>query len=278
MELHRFERLIFLLDMLKAGFVALFHPSQWPDPNESSFLTSGRVQKGVMVQGPDGIFRGSLPRHVNSVAADLKFASPMGRFVFAQCFTTSEETERLWLAARTDARVRWSVDATKYLTAAKKAAGKHMLSLLKVDYRRQPTVEAIHRQYADKYGRAFSMQHFDSWASDVLIPLSTKRDNFSDEHEHRLVLISTDLVHASKDQNHPPALSLFQEKERVTLNLPLVELVTNVLLPPDTTGTEVAIIEAQLRNTGHEGAVTRSLLYEAPDFDEVVSEKPISKA
>jgi hypothetical protein len=45
MHLHRFEKLVHFVDMVKSGYVSLAHPSQWKDRYESTFLNSGHFRQ-----------------------------------------------------------------------------------------------------------------------------------------------------------------------------------------------------------------------------------------
>ena len=103
--IYRFERLDFLIAMLRSGCVSFSHPSKWEDPYEFTFLTAGRVVvRGALVQDSDGKYRGNLPRRPDSVVANMTMTNAFGRFVFAQCFTEVPESERLWLWAKSDGR------------------------------------------------------------------------------------------------------------------------------------------------------------------------------
>jgi len=58
-----------------------------------------------------------------------------------------------------------------------------------VKYLSENEVISIQKAYVEKYGAAYGP--FEEWSRDVLVPLSTKRDRFSDEREQRLILIDT---------------------------------------------------------------------------------------
>jgi hypothetical protein len=106
-----------------------------------------------------------------------------------------------------------------------------------------------------------------AWRQEV-VPFATKRSEFSDEREHRIILIDTDLLYG---------LGNSQAKERFTLNLPFKDLVRDVLLSPSTTSGEAARIEASLHESGFRGRVARSNLYSVPNHD-FVMEKPITES
>jgi len=92
MQLYRFERPDYFVDMLRTGTVSLAHPSMWRDPYESTFLTSGRVVLHAMVQGPDGRWYSGLPRKPDSATSHMKVTGAMGYFLFEQCFTECPES------------------------------------------------------------------------------------------------------------------------------------------------------------------------------------------
>ncbi len=274
MLLYRFERLDFLSSMLRSGSVSLSHPSKWADPYEFSFLTAGRVVvRGALVQGPDGMYRGNLPRRQDSVVANMTMSNPFGRFVFAQCFTEVPETERLWLWAQSDDRIRWCVDAHEYLVAARQAAGEHTVTIEEVNYLPANAVDEVHQEFVQKYGGGVGMNVFEQWSHDVKVPLRTKRKEFADEHEHRVILIDTTWMRIPKGPGSPPP-PLIVEKDRFPLAIPMQNFIREVCLHPNASQTEIDEVTSQLRATGYRGSIIKSNLYKAPVLSKFV-DRPI---
>jgi len=260
--------------MLRSGCVSLSHPSKWADPYEFAFLTAGRVVvRGALVQGPDGRYRGNLPRRPDSVVANMTMSNPLGRFVFAQCFTEVSESERLWLWAKSDDRIRWCVDADEYLAAARQAAGKHTVTIEGVNYLPVNAVDGVHQEFVQKYGGGVGMKVFEQWSHDVKVPLRTKRNEFEDEHEHRVILIDTMWMRVPDGPGSPPP-PLIPQKDRFPLVFPMQNLVREVCLHPNASQKEIDEVTSQLRAAGYRGSITKSSLYKAPVLSRFV-DRPI---
>jgi hypothetical protein len=274
-QLYRFEPLERMEDMFRASNVSLAHPSQWPDRYESEFLMHGRRSLHAFAEAADARFyprRHPLVPGANT--AHLTMTNPFGRLVFAQCFTTCEETERMWLAARPDPQrgskwaVRWSIDSERYLAALHRSAESHESSLVKVRYRPDEIVAGLRREFVERYGRPMSLSGFGSWARAARGALSIKRNRFKDERERRIILIDKTPVQR-RDPMTPAPFPIV--RERIRLDLAITVLVNEVLLPPDMDSSEVLRTYDRLRAAGFKGLVRRSNLYEAPDFNIVVA-------
>jgi len=137
-----------------------------------------------------------------------------------------------------------------------------------VSYRPQAAVDEIHRAYVQKYGCIVKRAAFESWCGDVVLPLLTKRAEFSDEHEHRLILV--DMASLQLPMSTRPRI-----RDRLAITMPIRDLVSDVLLNPLTTDAEAESIETCLREAGLRGTVNRSSLYARPNHDFIV-EKPIT--
>jgi hypothetical protein len=273
--LHRFEEPRWLFDSLSTGKLAFSHPKLWKDKYEYEFLTACKVVvKNALNQGPDGLFRGSIPPRLGVASANMGSTNAFGTFVFGQCFTSVPDTQRLWESNR--GRIRWTVDASEYITAIQNAAGQHTVTLEEVRYLPTDAVNEVHQKFVDKYGCATKLDAFEQWSFDVKEPLTTKRHSgFSDEHEYRLILIYTTLMHLPRNPGTPPPLALYQPKPRFVLSkLPMQDLIHERCLQPEATEAEVASVTIQLRALGYRGAVKKSNLYDGPVLSTFI-ERPI---
>lgn len=265
MRLYRFERLDHLLGMIRDGHVSFSHPSQWGDPYESSFLTAGHTVEHAMIKGPDGKYRGTLPRRTDSVTAHLTFTNPYGQFVFAQCFVAEmQDSERLWIAAQSDGRVRWSVDAEAYVLALRNACMDKDVELRSVTYLSTAEVTKVHQEFVMQYCRPGADRSFEVWSRNVIAPLTTKRAEFQDEHEHRVIVIDKAYHMRLKATRAPPPPPIPPRLSRLRVSVPLAPLLAEITLPPQLSDVKVNECANVLRAAGFHGLVSRSALYTPP--------------
>ena len=131
----------------------------------------------------------------------------------------------------------------------------------------------MHQEFVQRYGGSTKLKDFEQWMQDVKIPLKTKRKEFADEHEHRVILIDTTWIRVSEGPGCPPA-PLIPQKDRFPLALPMQNLVREVCLHPNTSQKEIDQVTTLLRSAGYLGTVTRSNLYRAPVLSRFV-DRPI---
>lgn len=261
MRLYRYEPLARLPKMFSTGQVAFAHPTQWPDPYESAFLQASKIRMHGAVLGPDGWFDTALPRTRGSATSHwISSPSYHGRKVFGQCFSGCKETERMWLAAAKDQRVRWSIDADVYLSALRAAAGSRLVQLATVRYHAEEVVQAVHKKFVEKYAGIMLASGFPLWCKDVIEPLTTKRLQFIDESEHRFIVIDTEC----EEEDQKPVL-----KALLFVKLPLLQLVQDITLAPTISPTDAVNAEKQLRDAGYTGVVEVSKLYAKPELDHI---------
>lgn len=260
--LHRFEQPARFVDMLAGGKIWLSSPSHWPDPYESAFLDAKLVRLHALVQQEDGRFYSGALRFRNSVTRHWISENCLRHRVFAMCFSAGSDSERMWIAARAENRLRWSIDPDRLMAAVGSSSAFAGLSLETVEYRSTEDVQAVHKAYSDKYaGVALKGGWWDLWRPDVLVPLRTKRLEFQDERERRLIILDNET-------------NVIRDRAGVEINVPLAEIINEVTLHPSATSDELQSMHRALSTAGYKGPVSRSSLYQRPIFDNVI-EKPI---
>ena len=265
MRLYRFERLDHLLEMIRKGEVSFSHPSQWDDPYEICFLTAGHTVEHALVKGADGTYRGKAPRRADSSTAHITYTNPYGQFVFAQCFVSDmQDSERLWLAAHSDGRVRWSINAEPYLLALRNASKEKDVVLKGITYRPTDEVTRIHQEFVLQYLQPGADRSFEAWTRNVIGPFTTKRSEFRDEHEYRVIVIDKAHHARLRETRTPPPPPMPPRLGHTKVSVPLAALLIEVTLPPQLEDVKVKECTANLRTAGFLGPVSQSSLYTPP--------------
>ena len=256
-RLYRFEKLEFLEKMLTESRIFASHPSQWPDPYESTFLVAKNIVR--MTVDSNGRVYSDPSKAPSPVGTRLyKMGTDLGAAVFGICFTTVAETERMWQSAWAQQRVCWEADSDELSTAIRTALHPSPVSLVDVTYKTTAEVDEIHRTYAEKYASTvLKARAQPTWFDDVTRALSTKREAFSDEREQRIVI-----SHSVRDEKGSRV-----KAERIPIRLDVKSLIRRVVLHPSSTDADVQSVRAQLASAGFVGEVSRSPLYKKPNFD-----------
>lgn len=266
--LYRYERLHQFVDMLKTNTIWLSTPAKWQDPYEKACLFAKISVLHGLVEIEDGCFFSSgVPRFPHSRTRHWSRENCLGHRIFSMCFTTTIDSERMWMAARAENRICWSVKVDVLLNQVFQSSDFENISLETVEYRTTEEVNAVHSAYAKEYAGGFPFPSkkdwWENWRNAVLLPIRTKRCEFADEKEKRLVVL---------DRTH----DVIKGRDGVKIIVPLRDLIQEVRVDPSSALSELHLIQDKLRSVGYLGLVSRSTLYEPPMFD-IITEKPIQK-
>jgi hypothetical protein len=242
--------------MLANARITASHPSQWQDPYERAFLDARKYVE--MTRDSNGRLYSDPSKAPSPIGKKtIRLGGSLSLGVFGICFTSVAETERMWIAARTEGRVRWEIDSDALTAAITTAMHPSPVYLRGVDYKKQEEVDAAHRAYAERYaGVIGSSPASPEWREAVMVPLSVKREEFGDEREQRIVIF-----HSVRDEARKVVAA-----DRIAVPFDAKRLIRRVVTHPSSTDVEVLAVGNQLAAAGFAGEVSRSPLYKKPNF------------